>query len=315
MFVQLTTCFVLINSKYINQGLNLDHFDITKSGNLFTFLFFGLISALTFVNLFFSKKLRHSSVLILLITSLIGLIMVLFVNYVSMKGEKVIFSSLYIFLALFALYSLLTLLFSRSKKIHLFSNVVSTLFVFLFITIIIFLQIYNFKDDTDIFSNGLQDPADAGIIFGAAVWGGNRPSPVLRERINKGYEIFKKGLIRNIVLTGGGSPNELTEADVARNELIKYGIPKDLLIVENTSSSTMEQLLFVRDNLYIVNNWKKIILISDFYHLYRITEICKFNNMNSDAISSDTPLSPNAGILFSFKETFAVLMFWVFGYG
>ncbi len=241
--------------------------------------------------------------------------MVLFVNYVSMKGEKVIFSSLYIFLALFALYSLLTLLFSRSKKIHLFSNVVSTLFVFLFITIIIFLQIYNFKDDTDIFSNGLQDPADAGIIFGAAVWGGNRPSPVLRERINKGYEIFKKGLIRNIVLTGGGSPNELTEADVARNELIKYGIPKDLLIVENTSSSTMEQLLFVRDNLYIVNNWKKIILISDFYHLYRITEICKFNNMNSDAISSDTPLSPNAGILFSFKETFAVLMFWVFGYG
>lgn len=200
--------------------------------------------------------------------------------------------------------------------IHVFSNLFYTLIIFGLMCFVIFLQIYNFNDDSNEYLNKtITEQADAGVIFGAAVWGGNRPSPVLRERINKGFEIYKSGLIRNLVLTGGGSPNEMTEADVARNELIKYGIPKANLIIENTSNSTMEQLLFLRDALYKVNDWKKVILISDNFHLFRITEICDFNNINTAAISSDTPLSPSAGILFCVKESFAVLMFWVFGYG
>lgn len=266
--------------------------------------------------MFTVKKIRDSSVLILLIAALVGLITVLFVNYVSLKDEKVIVSSIYIFVALFTLFSLIKLMFIRSKKIHIVSNFVYTLGIFFLICFLIFLQIYNFKDDSNSYlENSTDSIADAGVIFGAAVWGGNRPSPVLRERINKGYEIYKNGLVKKIVVTGGGSPNEMTEADVARNELIKYGIPKENLIIENTSNSTMEQLLFLRDALYKVNGWKKVILISDNFHLFRITEICRFNDINTSAISSDTPLSPAAGIDFCIKESFAVLMFWVFGYG
>jgi len=179
---------------------------------------------------------------------------------------------------------------------------------------IVFLNVYNFTDDSKLYTEGIER-ADAGVILGAAVWGGNRPSPVLRERINKGFEIYKNKNISKLVLTGGGSPNELTEAEVSRNELIKYGVDKDNLYIEKKSNSTVEQIHYIRDKLYKKLNWHKIVLISDNYHLFRASEICKFNNINVDCISSDTPLSTKGGINYCIKESFAVLFFWLFGIG
>lgn len=72
-----------------------------------------------------------------------------------------------------------------------------------------FLNVLNFEDDSTLYSANDRS-ADSGVILGAAVWGGNRPSPVLKERIVKGYEIYRRKIVPKLVITGGGSPNELT---------------------------------------------------------------------------------------------------------
>lgn len=155
--------------------------------------------------------------------------------------------------------------------------------------------------------------ADAGVILGAAVWGGNRPSPVLKERINKGYDVYQKNIVPKLVITGGGSPNELTEGEVSKNVLIKYGVAPENLILENSSSSTIQQIQFVRDSLYNAMNWNKIILISDNFHLFRSLEICKFNNINADCLASDKELSTEGTFSFCLKESLALIIFWVSG--
>ncbi|MDQ3194660.1 MAG: YdcF family protein [Bacteroidota bacterium] len=151
------------------------------------------------------------------------------------------------------------------------------------------------------------------MILGAAVWGGNRPSPVLKERINKGFEIYKRKIVPKLVITGGGSPNEMTEGEVSKNVLIKYGVSPENLIVENSSSSTIEQIHFVRDSLYSINNWNRIILVSDNFHLLRASEICRFNDIKADCIASDKELSISGTISFCVKESFALIMFWMCG--
>jgi vancomycin permeability regulator SanA len=198
--------------------------------------------------------------------------------------------------------------------LHIFNNIGILLIVALTGFLLNIYQVYNFKDDSEIYANGGRK-ADAGVILGAAVWGGNRPSPVLRERINKGFELYQKKIVQKLILTGGGSPNELTEAEVEKNELKKYGVDEKNLIVEVKSNSTIEQIHFVRDKYYRKHNWSRIILISDNFHLFRTTEICKFNNMNVDCFASDTPLSTESQINFSIKESIAVLFFWMFGIG
>src|ERR1051325_5427457 len=129
--------------------------------------------------------------------------------------------------------------------------------------------------------------SDAGVILGAAVWGGNRPSPILKERINKGFELFKANKVKNIVLTGGGSPGEMTEAEVAKNELIKRGVDQKMIILENQSNSTLQQITYVNKNLYLKNSWQRITFISDNFHLFRVRQISNFFGMNNLTASSD----------------------------
>ena len=252
------------------------------------------------------------SLIILLVISISGLFFLIVSILFSDKDYKIIFSGVFLVCYGFLFTSIVSITFSRSKMLHIFNNTGLMILLALIGFIINILQIYNYKDDSEIYSTG-NKKADAGVILGAAVWGGNRPSPVLRERINKGFEIYQRKIVSKLVLTGGGSPNEMTESEVARNELKKYGVEEKNLIVETKSNSTIEQIHYVRDKCYKRFNWSKIILISDNFHLFRSSEICKFNNMNVDCIASDTPMSTESVINFCIKESIALLFFWIFG--
>src|ERR687892_1914146 len=55
-------------------------------------------------------------------------------------------------------------------------------------------------------------PADAAVVLGAAVWGAE-VSPVFRERINHGVDLYRKGRVRKLIFTGGrGKNREPTQA-------------------------------------------------------------------------------------------------------
>ena len=55
-------------------------------------------------------------------------------------------------------------------------------------------------------------PADAIVVLGAAQYAG-RPSPVLKARLDHGIDLWKRGLARRVVLTGGrGIGDTISEA-------------------------------------------------------------------------------------------------------
>jgi vancomycin permeability regulator SanA len=314
--VSLVSGYLLTYVRYSNQNLLLSGFSLAKTGNLMTVISLVVIIFFIIYNIISKAKFHIPSLFILLCILLLGLIFLIISVGFSDKDYKITFSLIFFLCYIFLLISLITITFSRSKMLHIFNNIGFLLVVALIGFMINVYQVYNFKDDSRnylVMTGGKK--ADAGVILGAAVWGGNRPSPVLRERINKGYELYQKKIIQKFILTGGGSPNELTEAEVEKNELKKYGVDEKNLIVEVKSNSTIEQIHFVRDKYYKKYNWNKIILISDNFHLFRTSEICKFNNMNVDCIASDTPLSTESLINFSIKESIAVLFFWMFGIG
>jgi len=232
--------------------------------------------------------------------------------FTDQKELKIIFTCTFIVSYIFLFASLLNVILSRSQKYSFFKSVFYFLILLAGSIAVVFLFVLNFADDYEFYKSG-NNKADAGVILGAAVWGGNRPSPVLKERINKGYEIYNKEIVPKLVITGGGSPNEMTEAAVSKDVLVKYGVNPNDLISENSSNSTIEQIHFVRDNLYKSKNWNKIILISDNFHLMRASEISKFNDMDADCISSDKSLSTEGTMNFCLKESLALIIFWMAG--
>ena len=153
---------------------------------------------------------------------------------------------------------------------------------------------------------------DAGVILGAAVWSGDKPSPVFRERIKKGYELLANGTVEFLVLTGGSAPNELTEAEVAKRELLKLGADPTSIVLEEHTSSTVEQILFIRDEL-TKQGWTSFVIISDQFHLKRSLEICAFNNIEANGISSESPLGPYNLAIYHLRESAALILYWTFG--
>ncbi|MCC7437797.1 MAG: YdcF family protein [Armatimonadetes bacterium] len=154
---------------------------------------------------------------------------------------------------------------------------------------------------------------DAGVILGAAVWSGNRPSPVLRQRVNRGYDLLNDGVVQFLVVTGGSAPNELPEAEVARRELLKLGVDPSRIVMEARTNSTVEQILYIRDQLMQKQRWSTFIIISDQFHLKRALEICAFNGINARGVSSESPLGPQNLVLYHVRESLALILYWMFG--
>jgi uncharacterized SAM-binding protein YcdF (DUF218 family) len=307
-----------------------DNFNLFYTGNLIWLAIF-LISASALINIFLNSERVNESALRVLFLFSLGLMGILIFSLylpgsdsidnitgkfiqLNTKGTKIILLSAFFVFKLFITISETVISFSALKKYYIFRSIWLTIIVVFTGLMIIFASIYYYKDDyTDILNKGYK--LDAGVVLGAAVWGGNRPSPVLRERINKGAELYFAGAVKNIVLTGGGAPGEMTEAEVAKNELLKKGVNESNIFIENKSNSTLEQITFINQNLYKKYNWNNVALITDNFHLFRSKQICRFFGMNVKTVASDTPLSTESTFNYSIKESFAIVLFWLFGIG
>ncbi len=300
------------------------NFDILYTGNLF-WITICLISIIAVINIWLHLyKVNGSALKVLFIISVISLICLIIVflpdssssltNGSGPRGVQTIFLVIFAVINLFIAVSLCVVSFTVLMKFYMFRSIWITILILVIGYSVVFLFAYNYNDDYEILKANKKN-VDAGTVLGAAVWGGNRPSPVLRERINKGYELYTYGIIKNIILTGGGAPGEMTEAEVSKNELLKKGVNEKNIYIENKSNSTLEQIKYLNNNLYKKNNWKEIVIISDNFHLLRTKQICKFFGINAYTVASDTPLSSESTLNFCVKESFAVILFWLFGIG
>lgn len=169
--------------------------------------------------------------------------------------------------------------------------------------------------------SGLQEitdfNADAGVVLGAAVWSGrglgDRPSPALRERLDVGYELLERRAIPRLVLTGGSSTGELPEAEVARRDLVRRAVDPSQLVTETETHSTLEQVRYLAGNLRQKQNWSRFVLISDQYHLARVTEMCRFNDLTVIGTPSRIHQPFLDLLYYRLRESVALLEYWLLG--
>jgi uncharacterized SAM-binding protein YcdF (DUF218 family) len=127
--------------------------------------------------------------------------------------------------------------------------------------------------------------ADAIAVFGAAEYDG-KPSPVFRARLDHAASLYNRGLAPLIVALGGDGGDEFSEGGVGRTYLMGVGIPESAIIAETTSRSTAE----AARRLAVIartNQFRKLVVVSDDTHLFRIHAICAANGL--DVLTSPRP--------------------------
>ncbi|KFC78185.1 YdcF family protein [Buttiauxella agrestis] len=141
--------------------------------------------------------------------------------------------------------------------------------------------------------------ADCAIVLGAGV-NNHVPSAVFRERLNHAIYIYQQGYVGTIILTGGISPgNTISDAEIARRYIVSQGIPDEIVLLEEKSSVTRENLSNAKqimDSHHLYN----ALIISDPLHMKRAIIMAKDSNI--EAFSSPTQTS-------QIKSTYALLRF------
>jgi uncharacterized SAM-binding protein YcdF (DUF218 family) len=122
--------------------------------------------------------------------------------------------------------------------------------------------------------------ADVLIVLGYRCDGG-RIHPLLQERLDVAYDLFTAKNYRYILLSGGAVASKLTEAEIMREELIRRGIPKDRILLENVSRNTVHNVvncgILMKDR-----GLHSCLLVSNSFHIRRMKYILKTLRVPAD---------------------------------
>ena len=127
---------------------------------------------------------------------------------------------------------------------------------------------------------------DVVIVLGAGT-AGEKVSPVYRERINHGIWLYENGYVDYLILTGGfGEGNEKSDAFVAKLYALEKGVPEQVILIEEKSTITEENLEYAKA-IMGEHSLDTAIIVSDPLHMKRAMLMASDYDIN--ACSSPTP--------------------------
>lgn len=147
------------------------------------------------------------------------------------------------------------------------------------------------------------------------------------QRFTTALELYRKGVVEHILLTGGSGnllENSFNEADWVKEQLLKMGIPASAILVERNSRSTLENAEFSKKVIDSANLAPPYVLVTSAFHMRRASWIFKKEGMDvisyscNDIIDKDKKTSfidilPNIHVLdtwpYYIREMIGLLMY------
>ncbi|OMI38182.1 SanA/YdcF family protein [Streptomyces sparsogenes] len=111
--------------------------------------------------------------------------------------------------------------------------------------------------------------APVAVVFGAGLWDGE-PSPYLAHRLDAAVELYERGKVRAILVTGDNSRHDYDEPDAMRAYLVRHGVPDGRIVSDYAgfdtwdSCSRAERIFGVR----------RAVLVSQDFHIRRALALC-----------------------------------------
>ena len=123
---------------------------------------------------------------------------------------------------------------------------------------------------------------DCIIILGAAAWG-DKPSPMLEDRILQGIQLYQNGVSKKIIMSGDHGKDNYDEVNIMKQFAIEKGIPSEDIFMDHAGFSTYDSIYRAKE----VFRAKKIIIVTQKYHLYRALYIANSLGLEAYGVGSD----------------------------
>jgi uncharacterized SAM-binding protein YcdF (DUF218 family) len=150
------------------------------------------------------------------------------------------------------------------------------------------------------------------VVLGAGLRGSTM-STILLYRMEKSLDYLKVYPNTKVIVSGGqGLDEDISEAQAMKDFLVKKGIPTENIIMEDKSTSTMENLIYSKNIIEKDQDFqnKKISLITNGFHIFRAEFLARRVGLKFEGIPAKTYFYtiPN----FYVREYFAFIKSFIF---
>lgn len=128
---------------------------------------------------------------------------------------------------------------------------------------------------------------DCILVLGAGVHG-ETLSHMLEDRVKTGISLYEKGASPKILMSGDHGREDYDEVNAMKNYAKKEGVPSADIFMDHAGFSTYESMYRAKEVFCV----KKIIIVSQKYHLYRAIYVAR--SLGLDAYGVDAQLRPYA---------------------
>ena len=149
------------------------------------------------------------------------------------------------------------------------------------------------------------------VVLGCKI-NGDRPTVMLRQRLDSALRVLEKDPSLNCVVSGGQGPDEqFTESHTMREYLIGKGIAPERIREESRSTSTRENLIFSRQVIAEAGWPETMTIVTNGYHQCRAALMAK--GLGIDFYNRYAPTSFYLVPAYVVREYLGIVHLWIFG--
>jgi SanA protein len=146
------------------------------------------------------------------------------------------------------------------------------------------------------------------LVFGAGLWPGNRPSPILYDRIATAVQLYKLGKVEKLLLSGDNRFLNYNEPAVMKETALDMGVPEQDIVLDYAGRRTYDTCYRAREIFGV----EHAVLVTQNFHLDRAMYLCSSLGVNSVGVTADHQEYPNQSrFWWSTREKGAIFMAWV----
>ena len=127
-----------------------------------------------------------------------------------------------------------------------------------------------------------KEDIDCILVLGAGVRNG-KPTHMLEDRLLTAIELYNNKVSSKIIMSGDHGREEYDEVNIMKNFAIEKGVPSNDIFMDHAGFSSYESIYRAKE----IFEAKKIVIVTQKYHLYRSLYIANSLGIEAYGVSAD----------------------------
>lgn len=125
--------------------------------------------------------------------------------------------------------------------------------------------------------------ADCILVLGAGIRPDGTPSFMLRDRLDKGIELYEADVAPKLLLSGDNGQERYDEVNAMKDYVLAQGVPAEDIFLDHAGFSTYDSIYRAKAVFAV----EGAVVVTQKYHLYRALYIAKRLGLQAVGISAE----------------------------